>query len=80
MRKPTCILHYGAGVVAALVTLLYSIPVGILLVSLFVILEVWDAARGHDSWQDYQEFVLTYFLTCTAALAALLVILICEVR
>ena len=84
MRKRTSVLHYGAGVVAALVTLLYSIPVGILLVSLFVILEVWDAVKGRDSWWDLQEFLLAYYAICVLVLLmGLLALLfgtpICEV-
>ena len=61
MKKKTCILHYGAGVVAALVMFFISIPIGIMLAFLFLTLEVWDAVKGRDSWWDFQEFVLACF-------------------
>ena len=61
MRKKTCVLHYGAGVVAALVTFFISIPIGLTLVFLFVTLEIWDAVKGRDSWWDLQEFIVGVF-------------------
>jgi len=61
VRKKTSILHYGAGVVAALVTLFVSIPIGLTLVFLFVTLEIWDAVKGRDSWWDLQEFIVGVF-------------------
>ena len=69
MRKKTSILHYGAGVVAALVTLFVSIPIGLTLVFLFVTLEIWDAVKGRDSWWDLQEFILAYFIVSVFVLA-----------
>ena len=84
MRKKTSICHYGAGIIAAIVTLFVSIPIGITLVVLFTALELWDAVRGHDSWWDFQEFVLAVYLICAAMLAMCLFALlfgtpICEV-
>ena len=69
MRKKTSILHYGAGVVAALVTFFASIPIGLTLVFLFVTLEIWDAVKGRDSWWDLQEFILAYFIVSVFVLA-----------
>ena len=84
MRKRTSALHYGAGIIAAIVTLFVSIPIGITLVALFTALELWDAVRGHDSWWDFQEFVLAVYLICAAMLLMCLLALlfgtpICEV-
>ena len=84
MRKKTSICHYCAGIIAALITLFVSIPIGITLVLLFTTLELWDAVRGHDSWWDLQEFILAFYLICTAMLAMCLFALlfgtpICEV-
>jgi len=62
--KWTCPLHYGAGVLAALVTLLVSVPIGVLMVAMFFALELWDAIKGRDSWWDWQEFICAYYLTC----------------
>ena len=69
MRKKTSLCHYCAGIIAALITLFVSIPIGITLVVLFTALELWDAIKGHDSWWDFQEFVLAYFMTNAAAFA-----------
>ena len=69
MRKPTSIIHYGAGVVAALVLFFYSIPIGIVLIAMFCGLEVWDALIGHPSWGDAQEFILAIFIVSTLVLA-----------
>jgi len=69
MRKKTSILHYGAGVVAALV----SLPVAVLMIVLFTTLEVWDAVNGHQSWWDFQEFVLAYIGTNAAMIAYALI-------
>jgi len=76
MRKNTSIVHYGAGVVAALTLLFMSIPAGILMVMLFTILEIWDAMKGRDSWWDLQEFIAGFFATNMLALLVLLVALI----
>ena len=77
MRKPTSILHYGAGVVAALVTQLYSIPIGLSIVVLFVVLEIWDAMKGRNSWWDLQEFIVGYHAAAVRMLMLLLLALIC---
>jgi len=61
MRKPTSITHYGGGVASALVLLFISITAGVLMVMLFTILEIWDAAKGRDSWWDLQEFISGFF-------------------
>ena len=84
MRKRTSALHYCAGIIAALITLFVSIPIGITLVLLFTTLELWDAVRGHNSWWDFQEFILAFYLICAAMLAMCLFALlfgtpICEV-
>ena len=84
MRKRTSALHYCAGIIAAIVTLFVSIPIGITLVLLFTTLELWDAVRGHNSWWDFQEFILAFYLICAAMLAMCLFALlfgtpICEV-
>ena len=64
MKKKTCILHYGAGVVAALAAL----PIAVLIIFLFTTLEVWDAINGNPSWWDFQEFVLAYIGTNAAVI------------
>jgi len=75
MRKKTSILHYGAGVVAALV----SLPVAVLIILLYGTLEIWDAIRGNESWWDFQEFVLAYILTNALVLCVALIFGTCEV-
>ena len=69
MRKHTSVLHYGAGVIAAL----SPIEVGVLIVLMFGTLEIWDAIKGNDSWWDFQEFVCSYVLTKAAVLVYALI-------
>ena len=67
-RKKTAILHYGAGVIAALVLFFLSVPIGMMLVFLFLVLEVWDDLKGHESWWDFQEFLVAVFIVSTLVL------------
>jgi len=84
MRKKTSVLHYGAGVIAALILFFVSIPIGALLVFLFMSLEIWDAVNGNPSWRDFHEFLLAIFAVSVLMLILLALALffgtpVCEV-
>ena len=77
MRKRTCPLHYGAGVVAALLPIEWACLISLL----FGSLEVWDAVNGNPSWWDWQEYVCAFIATKALVLGVALIFgtPVCEV-